>query len=649
MTTTSAVAAATAASRARATEAPDHAAALFQAAQLLLPDLERGRRIDAARLRAAMEQAFGGSDSQGAWDWKSAYEACEAAAVLFLRKFGGAMAARAGSCDALLPMLAKVAGLLPTHTRRSEESETFQQFSTPLALGIAANAAAAIAPSDQVLEPSAGTGLLAIFAELAGASLMLNELAETRAGLLCHLFPDVAVTRFDAAQIDDHLRSGVKPTVVVMNPPFSALANVDRRRTDAAFRHLSSALARLADGGRLVVITSAGCAPDHPAWREDFIRLQQGGTVVFSAAIDGSVYARHGTTIDTRLTVIDKHAAPDATAFPASHGTAPDAATLLRWVTETRPGEATRRERCHTGDCGRACARHPSPKATEEPVGLIQGGHLVTGYRWRGRRTRLRDRRLEAGRGRALQRGAVRGLRLAVDPHSRRASASDPAGAVGGDGLGRAAQARVPAASAGARAAGGPPVGCAAGERHLRGRGTRLASRRGVDRRCYLRCRCGCVRACPGEGGNAKGAVRFRRGWFLGDGTGCGKGRQVAGIILDNWLKGRRKALWVSKSEALIEDARRDWSALGQERLLIQPLARFRQGSAHPARRGHPVRHLRHAALGRARGQGFAPRPNPRLAGPRARLGDRAELRWRDRVRREPRHAERRWRQDRAR
>src|SRR5512145_646398 len=134
MTTTSAVAAATAASRARAPEAPDHATALFHAAQLLLPDLERGHRIDAAKLRAAMEQAFGGSDSQGTWDWKGAYDACEAAAVLFLRKFGATMAARAGSPAALLPMLAKVAGLLPSHTRRSEDSETFQQFSTPLPL-----------------------------------------------------------------------------------------------------------------------------------------------------------------------------------------------------------------------------------------------------------------------------------------------------------------------------------------------------------------------------------------------------------------------------------------------------------------------------------------------------------------------------------
>jgi hypothetical protein len=38
-------------------------------ALLLLPDLERGRRIDAAILRTAMETAFGVSDATGAWDW----------------------------------------------------------------------------------------------------------------------------------------------------------------------------------------------------------------------------------------------------------------------------------------------------------------------------------------------------------------------------------------------------------------------------------------------------------------------------------------------------------------------------------------------------------------------------------------------------
>jgi hypothetical protein len=52
------------------------------------------------------------------------------------------------------------------------------------------------------------------------------------------------------------------------------------------------------------------------------VRLQGRGRVVFTAAIAGSVYAKHGTTIETRLTVIDKAPAEDPEHFPdppASH------------------------------------------------------------------------------------------------------------------------------------------------------------------------------------------------------------------------------------------------------------------------------------------------------------------------------------------
>ena len=160
------------------------ASAVVRAARQLLTDLERGRRIDAAGLRDAMEAAFGASDASGAWNWKTAYDACEAATVLFLRRHGAAMRAKATSPAAMLPMLAKIANLLPTQTRRSEESESLQQFSTPIGLAFVASIAAAITPADVVLEPSAGTGLLAILAELSGASLILNEFAETRAGIL---------------------------------------------------------------------------------------------------------------------------------------------------------------------------------------------------------------------------------------------------------------------------------------------------------------------------------------------------------------------------------------------------------------------------------------------------------------------------------
>ena len=138
----------------------DPAACLIQAARLLLPRLARGQAIDAPALRAAMQEAFGHSDAEGGWSWKLAYDACEAAQVLFLQKYGAAMWAGAREPAARLAMLAKLAGLIPTHTRRSEESQALQQFSTPLALGFAASVAAALSPGDVVLEPSAGTGCL---------------------------------------------------------------------------------------------------------------------------------------------------------------------------------------------------------------------------------------------------------------------------------------------------------------------------------------------------------------------------------------------------------------------------------------------------------------------------------------------------------
>ena len=99
-------------------------AATFTAATLLLPHLERGERVEASTLRTAMEAAFGASDATGLWDWKTAYDACEAATVLFLRKYGRSLFRKAETPARQLAALSKIAGLLPTHTRRSTESQT---------------------------------------------------------------------------------------------------------------------------------------------------------------------------------------------------------------------------------------------------------------------------------------------------------------------------------------------------------------------------------------------------------------------------------------------------------------------------------------------------------------------------------------------
>ena len=230
----------------------------------------------------------------------------------------------------------------------------------------------------------------------------MNELAETRAGLLGRLFPGVPVTRHDAAHIHDHLDLAVRPSVVLMNPPFSVAAHVEGRVADAAFRHITSALARLAEGGRLVAITGASLAPDNPAWRDGFVRLQERGRVVFSAAVDGSVYARHGTTIDTRLTVIDRVPADDPTAFPASPGMAADAATLLEWVTAQVPPRLPVAARGTAATTARFLPARTRSVCSPRRVSVPASATEPTGHR-----TRLRDRRLEAGRGRPHHRCAL--------------------------------------------------------------------------------------------------------------------------------------------------------------------------------------------------------------------------------------------------
>ena len=209
-----------------------------------------------------------------------------------------------------LAMLERLSALLPSHTRRSEESDRFQQFSTPLGLGYLMALAADLRPRTLVLEPSAGTGLLAVHAETQGAALILNELAETRHAMLTALFPDAPVTQFNAEQIDDYLRSALRPTAVLMNPPFSASPHIDRAARDAAARHIRSALRRLADGGRLIVLTGANYDP-----AED---LSDDVSIMFTVTVDGAIYARHGTTVDTRLTVIDRVPGLNA-ARPAYH------------------------------------------------------------------------------------------------------------------------------------------------------------------------------------------------------------------------------------------------------------------------------------------------------------------------------------------
>ncbi len=546
----------------------DRAVQLISAAEELLVVLCRGQALDAKTLRSMMVEAFGGSDSEGTWNWKDVYEAQELAGLLFVRQYRDALAKR--DPLAVLATLEKLQSLMATQTRRSDVSQRWQQFSTPLPLGYVVAQAAGLGAEDVVLEPSAGTGLLALFAEGGTAGLRINELEPRRRALLKQMFSSVTVSNHNAEYIDDLLPRGFVPSVVLMNPPFSTSPTMTKTSPAVAGRHVFSALNRLADGGRLVTITGRNFAPDSPKWREAFVRLQGIGRIVFSAPLAGKIYAKHGTSFETRLTVIDKLPADDPKDFS---GYVPElvstTADLLRLVLRSVPDRlAARGKIAEIKPVKYPANKKPPVVEKSTPIDITDALPLAfETLDWQAPSEELQDCLYETYAPQSVNiEGAsphptplVQSAAMASVAPPKPTYIPDLPKRLITDGILSDAQLES-IIYAGEAHSNILPGEWAVNQHHdLAGESEMEAS------------------SDIGEENTVR-SVQFRQGWFLGDGTGCGKGRQVAGIILDNRLKGRKRAMWVSKNDKLLEDARRDWAALGGDPRQVVPLSKFKQG-----------------------------------------------------------------------
>jgi hypothetical protein len=523
------------------------ASACTAAARALEPAILADAKITRAVLNEAMIGTYGGTDAEGRWTQRESFEVLEHAIALVMRNRS---ALRSHITVADIDAAAAMLDRLPTQTVRSEEQIEWQQFSTPLDLAAVALHLAAPIAQDIVLEPSAGNGLLV--AQLPPvAILQLNEIDPARRARLEAAFPGTPVSGHDGAMIATTMAALPRPSLIIMNPPFSRSFG---RGGDslAAVRHLQAAIRRVRPNGRIVAVM--------PDWFTHSARMGETWTSTLEqVAIRTSIrltdaYGKHGTSVAVRLYVFDK-------CVGQGNGVTVQRANVRELLSELQVPE-----------------RLPPSIEPEKPASR---GGSVSLFR------SVRSKPATAPRVfRAPTRNDVAPVTYQVldtpAPLAEQTGVYLPyrPSRIVFDTAGEHPTALVESVAMGSIPAPIPTHVPALPERTV---SERLLSSSQLETVVYAGH--AWTQFIPGRFRPDKEGVglvidengnRYRKGFFLGDGTGAGKGRQVAAVILDNWLAGRRRAIWVSKNEALHADAIRDWTALGGMAADVQPLSRWK-------------------------------------------------------------------------
>lgn len=612
-----------------------------QIADRILNDyLKTGAALDSKALIEIANSIYGGTLAEGVFDVKDATDSLELAVNRYLleemqnkaAEFNGKSAKSAEDGIVWMEELLK---RIPTQTKRTDEQVSLQQFSTPPNIAYLANWLANIDSSDFMLEPSAGIGGLAAFAKAFGATTAVNEISERRLGALRSLGFD-HVTSEDGAQLDNILPDYIKPTVVVMNPPFSSTGGRTKNSTANAKPHVEQALGRLENGGRLVAILGQGMSNDAPAFAAWWDSLRkQGYNIRANIGIDGTNYRKYGTTFNVRLVVIDKDGSSGSTVT----GDYTKLYEIPKVLEEIRND---RRKNVGTAESNRAVednkrssrgARNvsESKRAVSDSVPTENAADMGSGNAVE-RRVSSDSRRgirsesdtlehVQPDTGTAVsgndEQSGGRGLSSGndgsvVDVAQNESGRGNSGSIVGGrgssdrnlsDDLGQSGNADVE--SSGERRRGGVTKspkksntqkkkantsddGIYAGyvPSKLTVKNAQKHPANLVESSAMAAVSSPVITYTPhidqsiidkglisdvqlenisyaGQAHEEMLESGSRRGYFIGDGTGVGKGRQAAGIILDNFNQGRKKALWVSEKAALMEDAKRDWRDIG--------------------------------------------------------------------------------------
>jgi 2'-5' RNA ligase len=396
-------------------------------------------------LNKLAEQYFKASRTSGEWTPKDAFDAMEAGINRYLIENGKNLMEMTPENG--IANLRDLMQRLTSQGVRTEEQDKFQQFSTPPTISYVLSKVANLKPTDVVLEPSAGNGGLVVWPKSIGATVHVNEISERRREML-----DAAgfgeATAHDGEIINALLDPAIKPTVILMNPPFSAggaKSGPARNTNQYGFNHVDSALQRLQPGGRLIAILGGGRADDlnggatllgGPSGKW-FAELGKRYNVRANIRISGKEYQKYGTAFATRIIVIDKDGPTPSRMAPrpdwssstkASVDTLEEAYTLLSDVAQSRPEirEAAPQPRGVRG-AGKTQSRTPQAGTGSRPGagtrGIEPSGTGTSGPSRGGRQDvpggpRQPGAELEAGKSGERAGGGEPGLRPQESPET---------------------------------------------------------------------------------------------------------------------------------------------------------------------------------------------------------------------------------------